>query len=105
VDEDERESPQPFEVDLDILVDTETAAISDDLADTFDYSDACALAAAVVAGPPHRLMESLADNIAASILRDPRVFSVTVGLRKLRPPLPHDLRSAGVRVTRLRPGR
>jgi dihydroneopterin aldolase len=105
VAESELDSPQPFEIDLDILLDTEKAAHSDDLADTVDYAGACALAAAVIAGPPHRLMESLAGRIAAAILGDPRVLSVTVGLRKLRPPLSYDLDSAGVRVTRSRPGR
>jgi dihydroneopterin aldolase len=98
----ERSSPQPFEIDLDIVTDTSAAARSDDLADTVDYLGAADVATAVVAGPPRRLMESLAATIAAEILRDPRVLSVTVGLRKLRPPVPHDLDSAGVRVTRSR---
>ena len=105
VAESELDSPQPFEIDLDILLDTEKAAHSDDLADTVDYASACALAAAVIAGPPHRLMESLAGRIAAAILGDPRVLSVTVGLRKLKPPLSYDLDSAGIRFTRFRPGR
>jgi len=98
----ERGSPQPFEIDLDIVADAETAAHSDDLADTVDYLGAADVASAVVAGPPRQLMESLAATIAAEVLRDPRVLSVTVGLRKLHPPVPHDLDSAGVRVTRSR---
>ena len=105
VAETELDSLQPFEVDLDILLDTEKAAHSDDLADTVDYVGACSLATAVIAGPPHRLMESLAGRIAAGILGDHRVLSVTVGLRKLKPPLSYDLDSVGVRVTRFRPGR
>jgi dihydroneopterin aldolase len=100
--ETERSSPQPFEIDLDIVVDTETAADSDDLADTADYSGAADVVAAVIAGPPRRLMESLAGTIATGILHDPHVCAVTVGLRKLSPPLPHDIDSAGVRVTRSR---
>ena len=98
----ERSSPQPFEIDLDIVVDTESASHSDDLSDTVDYLGAADVAAEVVAGPPRRLMESLAATIATTVLRDPRVLSVTVGLRKLHPPVPHDLDSAGVRVTRSR---
>ena len=31
---------------------------------------------------------------------DPRIRAVTVTVRKLRPPLPVDLTSAGVRITR-----
>ena len=103
VHEEERASPQPFEVDLDILVDTEESAVSDDLADTADYSAAADVVAAVMAGPPRRLLESLASSIAAGILEDPHVSSVTVALRKLSPPVPHDIASAGVRITRARP--
>ncbi|HUC36612.1 MAG TPA: dihydroneopterin aldolase [Acidimicrobiales bacterium] len=98
----ERSAPQPFEVDLDIHLDTSAAAASDDLADTADYAAAVDMVAAVMAGPPRRLLESLAGAIAARILGDPRVSEVTVGVRKLRPPVPHDLGSAGVRVTRSR---
>lgn len=98
----ERTSPQPFEVDLDIFLDTERAGASDDLADTADYSVAADVVTEVMAGPPRRLLESLASSIAAGVLADPHVRSVTVALRKLSPPMPHDLVSAGVRVTRSR---
>jgi dihydroneopterin aldolase len=102
VHEVERRSPQPFEVDLDIFVDTEVSARSDDLADTADYSGAADLVAGVIGGPPARLLESLAASIANGVLADPHVSSVTVTLRKLHPPVPQDLSSAGVRLTRSR---
>lgn len=102
VHEAERSSPQPFEVDLDILVDTERAELSDDLADTADYSAAADVVASVMAGRPRRLLESLAASIATGVLSDPHVQSVTVALRKLSPPIPHDIYSAGVRITRSR---
>lgn len=102
VGEAERHSPQPFEIDLDIVVDTSTAADSDDLSDTSDYAAAADAAYEVMMGPPRRLLESLAEDIAQKILQDTHVSAVTVGLRKLRPPMPHDLDSAGVRVFRSR---
>ncbi|MGH9028722.1 MAG: dihydroneopterin aldolase [Acidimicrobiales bacterium] len=98
----ERNSSQPFEVDLDLFVDTEAPAASDDLEDTADYSAATDAAARVLSGPPRRLLEALASEIAAEVLKDARVRSVTVGLRKLRPPVQHDIGSAGVRLTRSR---
>jgi dihydroneopterin aldolase len=102
VHEVEQRSPQPFEIDLDIYVDAENAARSDDLADTADYAAAADHVAKVMSGPPRKLLESLALEIAEAISSDPRVNSVTVGLRKLHPPMPHDLDSAGVRITRSR---
>lgn len=102
VHEVERRSSQPFEVDLVMTVDTAVPAESDNLADTADYGAAVDAAAAVIAGPPHMLLESLAGDIAAAVLEDPKVQDVTVAVRKLRPPLAHDLESAGVRLTRSR---
>jgi dihydroneopterin aldolase len=55
----------------------------------------------VVAGERHRLLERLATRIADDVAAvDPRIRSVTVTVRKLRPPVPADLASAGVTITR-----
>ena len=70
--ETERHSQQPFEIDLELVVDTTAAAASDDLADTADYAAAIDAAAAVIAGPTHMLLESLAEKIADAILGDPQ---------------------------------
>jgi dihydroneopterin aldolase len=99
----EQSRSQPFEIDLDLEIDTDRAAASDALADTADYGAIIGVAAAVVAGPPHDLLESLAGAIAAAVLADVRVNRVTVAVRKLRPPVPYDVDSTGVRITRPRP--
>jgi len=99
----ERSRSQPFEIDLDLEVDLVAAGASDALADTADYGAVIGVAAAVLAGPPHDLLESLAAAIAAAVLADARVTSVTVAVRKLRPPVPYDVDSTGVRITRPRP--
>lgn len=98
----ERNRSQPFEVDLDVEVDMDQAEASDAIFDTADYGAVIDRAAAVVAGPPHVLLESLAGAIAGAVLRDDHVLSVTVAVRKLRPPVPHDVVSTGVRLTRVR---
>jgi 7,8-dihydroneopterin aldolase/epimerase/oxygenase len=98
----ERSRPQPFEVDLDLEVDMDRAAASDDLGDTADYGAVLGAVAAVVAGPPHDLLESLAGAVAAAVLEDAHVTSVTVTVRKVRPPVPFDVDSTGVRLTRAR---
>jgi dihydroneopterin aldolase len=48
------------------------------------------------------LLEHLAQRIATTVLdlAGPRARSVTVTLRKLRPPVPVDMASAAVRITR-----
>ncbi|HEY5251936.1 MAG TPA: dihydroneopterin aldolase [Acidimicrobiales bacterium] len=98
----ERSRPQPFEIDLDLEVDMVGAAGSDALGDTVDYGAVIEATAAVVAGPAHDLLESLADAVATAVLADPRVTSATVAVRKLRPPVPYDVDSTGVRITRPR---
>ncbi len=96
----ERDRPQPFEVDLDIGMDLRPAGTSDRLDDTVDYSDLAARAAAVVTDERHVLLERLAERIAEALLQEPRVRSVAVTVRKLRPPVPLDLATSGVRVVR-----
>lgn len=119
----ERHRAQPFEIDLDLEVDMRAAGPSDDLADTVDYGAITAAVAAEVAGPPADLLEHLAHRIASAALTTalrsarppteatgpavtggavtgPAVTGVTVAVRKLRPPVPHDLASAGVRIHR-----
>jgi dihydroneopterin aldolase len=103
VHEDERSRPQPFEVDLDIYLDATRAGSSDDVGDTADYTAAVAAATAVLSGRPRHLLESLAEAVADAVLADERAEAVTVVVRKLAPPVPEHLRSAGVRVHRQRP--
>ena len=99
----ERERAQPLEVDLDVEADLAPSGASDDLDDTIDYGALCDAVATVVSDGQPQLLEHLADRIAATVLRvDPRVAAVTVGVRKLRPPVPHDLATSGVRIRRAR---
>lgn len=99
----ERERPQPFALDLDVWLDTGPAGASDVLADTADYGALVGLAAGVVAGASFQLLEALADAVAQAVLTDDeRVTAAAVTVRKVRPPLPFDVGSVGVRVVRRR---
>ena len=91
---------QPFEVDLDIVVDLHRAGATDDLDDTVDYGAVATVAERVVTTERFSLLERLAERIAEEVRSDARVQSVTVTVRKLRPPVPVDLSSAAVRITR-----
>ena len=97
----ERDRAQPFEVDVDLAADLAAAGRTDSLADTVDYGAVAATIEHVVATERHRLLERLATRIADDVLAlDSRIDTVTVTVRKLRPPVPVDLGSAGVTVTR-----
>jgi 7,8-dihydroneopterin aldolase/epimerase/oxygenase len=101
----ERERAQPLEVDLDVHVDTTAAGVSDDLVDTVDYGALCDRCASVVATLRPELLERLALVLADEVLAaDDRIVAVTLAVRKLRPPVPHDLATSGVRLHRLRLG-
>lgn len=98
----EKLSPQPFELDIWLESDFAKPASSDDLVDAVDYSEIVAGARLVVEDEHYALLESLAEAVAQKILVDQRIEAVTVRLTKLRPPVPADLQSAGVTITRRR---
>jgi dihydroneopterin aldolase len=99
--EEEQRRAQPFEVDLDVYADLRAAGLSDDLTDTVDYGAITEAAARVVETERHRLLERVVDRIAEVILAEhPGVDRVTVTIRKLRPPIAHDIDTSAVRVTR-----
>ena len=100
----ERERPQPLEVDLDLVADLSEAGRTDHLAATVDYGRVCADVDQVIAELRPQLLERLAEKIAEAVLAYDRVQEVTVAVRKLRPPVPQQLATSGVRVTRRRPG-
>ena len=99
----EQARAQPFEIDLDVYADLSTAGQSDDLADTIDYGAITDLVAQVVGDERHALLERVVQRIADVILAEhPTVEQVTVTIRKLRPPIAHDIDTSAVRVTRRR---
>jgi dihydroneopterin aldolase len=102
VNPEERNRPQPFELDLDLEADLSAAGTSDALADTVDYGLAVAVAERVVREERHLLLERVADRIAEELLALERVAGVTVTIRKVRPPLPQDVATAAVTITRRR---
>jgi dihydroneopterin aldolase len=98
----EQSRAQPFEIDLDVEADLAEAGRSDDLDDTIDYGAVVASVERVVQSEHHQLLERLAQRIADEVLADERVTAVTVAIRKLRPPVPQDLATSGVRIIRTR---
>jgi dihydroneopterin aldolase len=96
----EQVRPQPFEVDIELLVDVRAAGVSDDLDDTVDYSAICDAVVRVVSSERYRLLERLATRIAEACRADPRVVGVVVEVRKMHPPVRALLNHVAVRVER-----
>jgi dihydroneopterin aldolase len=96
----EQVRPQPFEVDVELVVDVSAAGRSDDLDDTVDYAAVCEAVSRVVSSEQYRLLERLASRIAEVCRSDPRVVSAIVEVRKLHPPVRAMLDYVAVRVER-----
>lgn len=98
----ERERRQPLELDLDVVCDLGRAGASDRIEDTVDYAAIAEVAERVVTEEQFGLLERLAERVAEAILVDERIAMVSVAVRKLRPPVPQDLATSGVRIVRRR---
>lgn len=97
----ERDSHQPFEINLGIELDLNAASESDDLDLTIDYSQVAAEVSRIVREENFRLIESLASRIAKAVLADERISAVEVEVRKLRPEVEARLSYAAVQIRRL----
>src|SRR5438067_1330129 len=78
----ERAEGQDFVVDVALEFDTAPAAASDELSDTIHYGELAQALAAVLAGEPVNLLETLAARLADVCLADSRVAAATVTVHK-----------------------
>ena len=97
----EKEVPARIEVDLEVETDLCAAGHTDDLSDTVDYSQLYGEVARIVAGTSRNLLESLAAEIAACVLRKSGCRATTVTVRKVNPPVGGTCDSAEVEVRRV----
>jgi 7,8-dihydroneopterin aldolase/epimerase/oxygenase len=102
--EHERRDGQDFVVDITVWFDQATAAASDDLADTVDYGALAQRAADIVAGPPRKLIETVAAEIADDVMADERIHSVEVVVHKPSAPIPLNFSDVAVVARRSRHG-
>jgi dihydroneopterin aldolase len=98
----EQVRPQPLDVDIDVIADLASAGRSDALEDTIDYGAVCATTERIITKERFTLLERLAQRLADELLLDERVSSVTISVRKLRPPVPQHLATSGVSISRSR---
>jgi dihydroneopterin aldolase/D-erythro-7,8-dihydroneopterin triphosphate epimerase len=82
VNEVERRERQNVCLDLTLFTDTRAAARADDLATTVDYKRLKLAVKALVENSAFRLLERLAEEVAALCLEEPRVTGVRVCVGK-----------------------
>lgn len=97
----EQLAPQPIEVDAVLHVDLEEAGETDDLSATVNYG-LVVDGFAKVAAERHVLLERLAHRMCEVALAFPLVQEVELVVRKLRPPVAHDVAHTAVRLHRRR---
>lgn len=103
VSDEERADAQAIEVDIELQLDLRPAGISDELAQTVNYSRIFELCRAQVEDHSYKLLEGIGENICRDVLAsDGRIECVTVEVRKPGVPIDGVLEHAGVRLDRSR---
>lgn len=87
----ERETGRRFEVDCELELDIASAAQSDRLKDTVNYTKVYDTVERIVQRDRYNLLESVASRIAAELAAHFRVRRVLVRVRKRIPPIPGNL--------------
>lgn len=103
VTEEERSTPQPISVDIELTCDINTQ--SDSLYDTIDYDAVCRKIVEIGRNSYLNLVETLAEKIVKTALEDSRVTSVLVRIKKCRPPLKEIKGGFVIEISRHRGGR
>lgn len=98
----EQLTAQPFEVDVELVLDLQPAGIDDDLALSVDYGRVYDAVRQIVESTSFRLLEALAEAISHELLADFDVTEVVVRVRKPEVRLDGPLDSAGVEIHRQR---
>lgn len=100
--EDERRDGQEFIADVELGVSTRRAAATDNVADTVHYGEFAEQVAAILAGPPVNLLETLAERIADAALAYDIVDTVAVTVHKPQAPITVPFGDVSVTIRRLR---
>ena len=101
----EQRESQPFEVDVELVLNLQPAGVEDDIGLTIDYGRVYDIARQVVESTSYRLLEALAEAISHEVLAAlPPVTEVGVRLRKPAVRLGGPLAFAGVEIWRQRSG-
>ena len=93
----ERRNGQEFVVDLAIDL---KMPVTDDIAETVHYGQLAGSVVAIIGGRPVNLIETLAEQIAAQVLTDRRIRSVSVTVHKPQAPIDAQFDDVSVTISR-----
>jgi dihydroneopterin aldolase len=86
--DEERQVGQRFEVDVEFILDINAAAKSDNIKDTIDLYKVYQAVENIVTKKSFKLVETLAQKIAAALLRQFPIHDLRVRVRKPNSPVP-----------------
>ena len=98
----ELQTAQPFEIDVELVMNLQPAGIDDDLTKTVDYGRVYEIARQVVEATSFRLLEAIAEAISHEVLVAFDVQEVGVRVRKPKVKLAGPLDHASVEIWRRR---
>jgi dihydroneopterin aldolase len=100
--DDERTEGRRFAFDVEADLRPRDPAAPDEILATVDYRDLAAAVLRAAQGPSRHLIETLAEQIAADVLADPRVSRVRVRVRKYATGVPGAPEWVGLAIARSR---
>ncbi|WP_368410102.1 dihydroneopterin aldolase [Corynebacterium sp.] len=98
----EKRDGQRFLTDVTVWTDFRQAVATDDLTHTISYADIADLIHATVGGPSRDLIETVASEIADTLILNNRVHAVEVTIHKPDAPIPHPFSDVAVVARRSR---
>jgi dihydroneopterin aldolase len=98
----ERTMKQRLSIDVEFSVDASRPAEHDSLKDAIDYAKVAAVVMQVCIARPFHLIETVAEHLAARILKDFPISEVRVLVRKLSPIVEPRVEYVSVQVVRTR---
>lgn len=78
----ERDYMQPFDIEIELGVDLQSARASDELSETIDYAALRDTIVAMVRDHSYRLLERLGDEILGVVMADARIATAAITIGK-----------------------
>jgi dihydroneopterin aldolase len=103
--DEERQIGQRFEVDVEFIIDVSNAAKSDNIKDTIDFYKVYQVVENIVAQKSFKLVETLAETIAAALLRKFSAPELRLRVRKPNSPVPGICDGIEVEIVRQKNGK
>ncbi|CAL8467909.1 g7447 [Coccomyxa elongata] len=94
---------QKFVVDAQLLCELQKPGLSDELVDTVDYAAVYKDIKLIMEGKPHKLLESVAEDIAGTVLQDyDNVLGIKIKIQKPHVAIEGVVKYLGVEIERYR---